>query len=55
MINEVYYTIREVAEILKVKETTVRHNIKTGQIAANKTIGGWRITETELKRLLKGE
>lgn len=52
---EELYTVKEVANILKIKETTVRTQINNGKIKANKTIGGWRITETELQRLVRGE
>jgi len=55
MINTVLFTTREVADILKIKETTVRNQIKLGKIAAVKTIGGWRIKGEELERLMRGK
>lgn len=49
------YTVKEVADILRVKVTTIRTGINNGKIKATKTIGGWRITEEEVERLVKGE
>ena len=52
---EEIYTVKEVAEKLKVKETTIRARIKRKDIAATKTMFGYRITKDELLRITKGE
>ena len=49
------YTVREVAEILKLHYDTVRRKIKAGQIKAVKIGGTIRISEEEVERLKKGE
>jgi excisionase family DNA binding protein len=55
MINTTLYTVKEVADILKVKVTTVRNQIALGNIKATKMLGGWRIKQEELDRILRGE
>ena len=55
IIMEEIYTTKEVAEKLKVKETTIRSRIKRGDIIATKTMFGYRISKDELIRLTKGE
>ena len=52
---EEIYTTKEVAEKLRVKETTIRARIKRGDIVATKTMFGYRINKEELIRLTKGE
>jgi len=48
------FTVKEIALLLKVKETTIRSRIKSGHIKATKTMFGYRITKQELERLTKG-
>ena len=49
------FTVKEIALLLKVKETTIRSRIKRGDIIATKTMFGYRISKEELIRLTKGE
>ena len=52
-----YLTIEETAQLLKLKPSTVRRNIRCGLIPAHR-IGGfnahWRIDEMELRRHMSG-
>ena len=49
------YTTKEVAEILKYKEETIRVKIRKGNIKAVKIGGEYRIAEEELERLKRGD
>ena len=51
---EQLYTPEEVAENLKVTRKTIYNWIHEGKLQAVKVGHFWRISETELKRLLKG-
>ena len=53
MPNEQYQTVKEVADLLKVAETTVRHWIKLGDLRAIDIGKGWRIADTDLERFLE--
>lgn len=44
-----YYTIYEVADILKVHHNTIRRAIKSGRLKAERIGTTWRISKTELK------
>lgn len=52
---EQLYTCREVAALAKVKIGTVWEWIKDGKIEARTVFGHYRITESEVRRLLNGE
>lgn len=45
------FTIKEVAEITKMKEQTLRNAISDGRIKAIKVLGSTRITKEELERI----
>lgn len=45
------FTIKEVAEITKMHEQSIRNAISDGRIAAVKVLGSTRITLEELERL----
>jgi len=49
-----YFTPQEVAQKLKIDMSTVYRWIREGRLQAVKVGHFWRISETELKRLLKG-
>lgn len=49
------YTPEEAAEILKVIPYTVRKWLRDGKIKGTKLGRMWRISESELKRLLSAE
>lgn len=49
------YIPQEVAEILRLKVTTIWSMIKDGRIKAVKIGKGYRITEEEVERLKRGE
>ncbi|HHY08178.1 MAG: helix-turn-helix domain-containing protein [Dethiobacteria bacterium] len=51
---EKHFTPEEVAENLKVTRKTIYNWIHEGKLQAVKVGHFWRISETELKRLLKG-
>lgn len=45
------FTIKEVAEITKLKEQSLRNAMSDGRINAIKVLGSTRITQEELERL----
>lgn len=45
------FTIKEVAEITKLKEQSIRNAIANGRIKAIKVLGSTRITQEELERI----
>ena len=47
------YTLKEVAEILKVTKQTIYNYIKSGRIKATKYGKEYRITEKDLNTLIK--
>ena len=48
---ENFYTVTETIAILKLGYTSLLRSIKRGDIKAAKIGNGWRIPESELKRL----
>jgi excisionase family DNA binding protein len=52
---EDYYTPQEVADKLKVNTRTLYRWIHEGKLKAVKVGELWRISETELSRILRGE
>lgn len=52
---EKYYTPEEIADNFKVNRKTVYNWIQSGKLKAVKIGHFWRISETELNRLLVGE
>lgn len=48
-----YYTIKEVAERLSVKEQTIRSWICKGNVKAVKIFGATRISEEEINNMIK--
>lgn len=48
LLNDEYYTIYEVAEILKLHERTIRNHIKSGTLKAKKVGKSWRIKKEDL-------
>lgn len=47
------YTAKEVADILKLNERTVRNWINDGKIKAVKLNSEWRVSEEELNKIKK--
>jgi len=52
---EIYYTPQEVADKLKINVRTLYRWIREGKLKAVKVGELWRISETELNRLLNKE
>lgn len=50
-----YYTIKELADILRVSRITVFKKVKSGQIKAEKAGRTYIISEEEVKKLTGGE
>lgn len=48
------YTLKEIAEILKVTERTLLAYIKEGRLKAYKIGGKWMVTHENLLNLVKG-
>jgi excisionase family DNA binding protein len=48
-----WLTVRMVSEALKITEGTCRVWIESGKLPASKICKGWRISERDLKKLLK--
>ena len=46
------YTVKEVAEMLKLNIVTIRRHIESGKLKAIKVGSVWRITEEELQRFM---
>lgn len=53
MIEEQYYTLGEVTELLKVSERTVHRWIQSGALLAYKPGGEWRIRSSDLEAFLE--
>lgn len=47
-----FYTIYEVADLLKLSDRTIQRMIKAGELPAKKYGGGWRIKADDLKQFL---
>lgn len=47
------YTIRELAEILKVHQNSIRRWIKSGKLKVNRVGGAIRITEKQLNEFVE--
>ncbi len=52
-VDDVYYTTKEVAKLLKVSHLTVLRWIEAGKLEASKPGGEWRISATALGKLLE--
>ena len=50
-----YYTVKEVAEMLKVSEKSVRDWINKDKLNAGKAGRQWRISESDIKEFLEGD
>ena len=50
-----FYTVEEIAKMLKVSHMTIRREIERGNLKAAKVGHVWRITEEELKSYLGRE
>lgn len=55
MTQEVLYTIDEAARILRVSHDTIRRMIKSGELAAIKVRGQWRVRKESVDRIVQGE
>lgn len=47
------YSVKEIADILKVHELTINRYIKAGKIKAVKIGSVWRVEKTEVERIIK--
>jgi len=54
MAHEQYQTVKDVADLLKVSEVTVRRWIKDGELRAIDIGKGWRIGPDDLDAFLEG-
>jgi len=54
MKEEKVYTVKEVSELLKVREEQVRNLLKKGVIKGFKVGKYWRVTKKEVDRLAQG-
>lgn len=54
MSREQYQTVKEIADLLKVNEATVRRWIKDGELRAIDIGKGWRIGPEDLDAFLEG-
>lgn len=50
-----YYTVKEVAEMLKINESTIRGWFMKGKMKKTKVGSHTRISEEDLQKFLKGE
>ena len=49
------YDVKEVAEMLKSTESTIRTYFREGTLKGRKINGKWHITEDNLKRFINGD
>ena len=50
-----FLTLKETCEILRIERHTAKRWIDKGILKATKLGGQWRVTQTEIDRLLSGE
>jgi|AntAceMinimDraft_16_1070373.scaffolds.fasta_scaffold183665_2 excisionase family DNA binding protein len=50
--GESFYTMGEVAEILKITKPTIKNYIKKGKIKGEKIFGKWCVSENNLRKYL---
>ena len=48
-----FYTVKEIAEMLKMNEQTIFRFIREGKLEATKVGGRYRITQEQLDRFIK--
>lgn len=48
-----FYTVTEVAELLKLKETTVREYLRNGELQGVRLARTWRVQEEDLKAFIQ--
>lgn len=53
MANEKYYTLQEVAALLRVTEKTIRNLIKSGKLPASQVGNRYRIAHTDVQDYLQ--
>ena len=49
------YTVEEVADLLKIKPTTVRAMLRDNEINGFKAGKAWRVTEDDLKKYIQSQ
>ena len=49
------YDVKEVAEMLKSTEATIRAYFRDGKLRGRKLNGKWRVSEENLKRFINGD
>lgn len=54
MISQKYYTVKEVADMLRVDPRTIRKAIDTGKLKASMVGREYRIAEKDLEKYLSG-
>lgn len=52
-LDEQYFTVRDVAQMLQYQESTIREFIRSGQLRATKIGKEYRIAATDLRMFLK--
>ena len=50
-----YYTVKELSQLVKISDITIRQWIHDGKLKSVKIGGARRITKSEIERLIKGE
>lgn len=51
--EDVYITIKELADYLRVKQSTVYNWVSNSRIPASKVVGQWRFKRTEIDEWIK--
>jgi len=54
MKEEKVYTVKEVSELLKIREAQVRNLLRQGHIKGFKVGKYWRVTKKEVEKLAQG-
>ena len=47
------YTVKQVADTLQVSQEAIRRAIRTGQLQAEKILGGWKVPELAVEEWVR--
>lgn len=50
--NDLVYTVKEVADLLKLNPETIKRMIRRGDLKGKKIANSWRVPREEVERLL---
>jgi len=53
--NEIYYTVRDLVDLLSLTEITIRSHLRSGKIKGNKAGHFWYVSGKSLRLFLEGD